>query len=126
MTQPVSTRINWFEIPVTDMDRAAKFYGEILDVTLGPGPSMDGFLMTMFPHTEGVNGALVQGETYVPSAQGAVVYLSGGDDLNTVLSRVEGAGGKALSEKIDIGDGNGFCAYFEDTEGNRIGLHSLG
>lgn len=126
MTQPVNNRINWFEIPVNDLERASTFYSEILETALEPGPTMDGFQMVMFPPTEGVNGALVQGETYVPSGQGAVIYLSGGDDLTTVLSRVEGAGGKALSEKIDIGDGNGFCAYFEDTEGNRIGLHSMG
>jgi predicted enzyme related to lactoylglutathione lyase len=126
MTQPASNRITWFEIPVTDMNRASKFYGEILGESLEPGPGMDGFLMTMFPPTSGVNGALVQGETYMPSGQGAVVYLNGGDDLTTVLNRVDGAGGKALSEKIDIGEGNGFCAYFEDTEGNRIGLHSVG
>ncbi len=126
MTQPVSTRLNWFEIPVIDIDRAAKFYGEILGETLEPGPGVEGFQMTMFPPTAGVNGALVQGESYAPSLQGAVVYLNGGDDLTTILNRVEGAGGKALSEKIDIGDDNGFCAYFEDTEGNRVGLHSVG
>lgn len=126
MTQTLANRLNWFEIPVTDMDRAIRFYAEILGETLEPVSSMDGFLTTMFPHTNGVNGALVQGSGHVPSKQGAVVYLNGGDDLNTVLSRVEAAGGKALSEKIDIGDENGFCAFFEDTEGNRIGLHSMG
>ena len=54
-----------------------------------------------------------------------MVYLNGGEDLDAVLDRVEGAGGRKLSEKQDIGE-NGFVAFFMDTEGNRVGLHSMG
>ena len=121
----MTNALNWFDIPVSDMERAAKFYSEILGVALEPGPSGPGYQMAMFPTQGGVGGALMQGEVYTPSHQGALVYLNGGDDLNTVLSRVEAAGGKVLQEKFGIGE-NGFPAYFEDTEGNRVGLHSLG
>ena len=70
-------------------------------------------------------GGIVQGEGYMPSAEGSMVYLNGGEDLDVPLGKVEGAGGKILVPKTDIGE-NGFFAYFVDTEGNKVGLHSMG
>ena len=58
------------------------------------------------------------------SSAGALVYLNGGDDLSVTLSKVEAAGGKILLPKTAIGP-NGFMAHFTDTEGNKIGLHSM-
>jgi uncharacterized protein len=118
--------INWFEIPATDYKRATAFYGNIFQVTLAH-VQMDGFDMGMFPvdPDAGVGGAIVVGEGYVPTTHGSVVYLNGGDDLNGVLTRVEGAGGKVLAEKFSIGENNGYTAYFLDTEGNKVGLHSM-
>ena len=112
MAKPVRNALNWFEIPVSDMTRAARFYGAVFEPALEPGPSAPDYQMAMFSGANGVNGALMQGEGYVPSRQGAVLYLNGGDDLDAVLSRVEAAGGEVLTEKADIGDGNGFFAYF--------------
>ena len=57
-------------------------------------------------------------------ADGAVLYLNGGNDLAGPLSRVQGAGGQVLVEKTKINDEIGFFGLFLDTEGNRIGLHS--
>jgi predicted enzyme related to lactoylglutathione lyase len=117
--------LNWFEIPAADVKRAAKFYGRIFDVELAIAEPMPGFQMAQFPSEEGVGGAVIQGEGYVPSAEGALVYLNGGDDLSVVLDRVEGAGGQVFMAKTSIGE-NGFMAYFVDSEGNRVGLHSMG
>jgi predicted enzyme related to lactoylglutathione lyase len=85
---------------------------------------MPGYEMAMFPNQGGVNGALVQGDGYKPSYSGTLAYLNGGDDLIDVLNRIEKAGGKILQQKTSIGE-NGFMAYFEDTEGNKVGLHSI-
>lgn len=120
----MANTLNWFEIPVSSMERATKFYGAIFDTTLRADPAMPGYEMAMFPSQGGVDGALVQGEGYNPSHSGALVYLNGGDDLSHVLDRIEKAGGKILQPKTSIG-GNGFMAYFEDTEGNKVGLHSM-
>jgi uncharacterized protein len=117
--------VNWFDIPVSNMARATKFYGTVLDITLQAGPAMPGFEMAMFPNNDGVNGALVLGADYTPSQTGTLVYLNGGDDLNIPLGKVEAAGGKVILAKTDIGDNNGFFAYIEDTEGNKVGLHSM-
>lgn len=124
MTQPVQNAVSWFDIPVHDLDRATAFYNDILGTTLERygGPGLQGAL---FP-VPGVSGTLIQGEGFTPSHGGSVVYLNAGDDLNTVLNRVVGAGGKVLLDKTEIGGDRGFFAYFEDTEGNRVGLHSAG
>jgi predicted enzyme related to lactoylglutathione lyase len=70
-------------------------------------------------------GCIIQGPDYKPSQTGSLIYLDGGADLSGALSKVEAAGGKILLEKTAIGE-NGFMAYFEDTEGNKVGFHSRG
>ena len=121
----MSSALNWFEIPVSDMPRAVKFYETILGVTLSAGPAMAGFTMAMFPVTDGVGGALLQGDGYRPSADGSLIYLACGPDLAVSLGRVEAAGGQVVVAKTGIGE-DGFYAHFLDTEGNRVGLHSMG
>ena len=45
-------------------------------------------------------------------------------DLSVALSKVEMAGGKIVLPKTSIGH-NGFMAHIVDTEGNKVGLHSM-
>jgi uncharacterized protein len=120
----MTNTVYWFEIPVADMARATTFYGAIFEIKLKADPAMPGFEMAMFPDQGGVNGALLHGPGYTPSSSGSLVYLNGGDDLTHVLNRVEKAGGKILQNKTSLGK-NGFMAYIEDTEGNKVGLHSV-
>lgn len=117
--------LNWFEIPASDFDRAVKFYSAVLGAKLEDGPSMDGSKMVFLPASEpGVGGAIAQSEDFKPSQDGTLVYLNGGDDLAVMLDRVEGAGGKVSMPKTSIGE-HGFIGLFIDTEGNRVGLHSM-
>ena len=116
--------VNWFEIPVSDMERALKFYNTIFGAEMVAQEPMPGFAMAMFPTEDGVGGALMHGQGYAPSSDGAVVYLNGGDNLSTVLNNVENAGGEVVMSKTDIGE-HGFIAFFADTEGNKVGLHSM-
>jgi hypothetical protein len=117
--------INWFEIPVTNFDRAKKFYENIMGATMEKMDS-PGYLMAFFPaQDQGVSGAIIQGEGYIPSDKGALVYLNGGEDLNDVLSKVEKAGGKVILPKKLINEQYGYFAIFHDTEGNKIALHSM-
>lgn len=117
--------ISWFEIPVNDFERARAFYEAVLGrpvQTMTMGPSTMGFLSSD-PDT--VGGAIVHGDGTAPSQSGTLVYLNGGDDLSGVLARVEPAGGQVAVPKTEIGNGFGFFAHFIDTEGNRVGLHSM-
>jgi predicted enzyme related to lactoylglutathione lyase len=117
--------INWFEIPAVDFARSVKFYSAILSTEM-PQMEMGGCMMAFFPcDRETVGGAVVSGNGYKPSAEGSIVYLNGGDDLSEVLSRVEAAGGKVLLPKTLIREDIGYWAFFLDTEGNKVGLHSI-
>lgn len=118
--------VAWFEIPANKLSRAKKFYEgilgiEMLDMDLGTE-----LKMSMFPVEEGgIGGALCQHkEYYKPSRDGTLVYISANPDLQTVLSKVPKNGGKVLQEKTKITDEYGYMAIFQDTEGNRIALHS--
>jgi predicted enzyme related to lactoylglutathione lyase len=115
--------INWFEIPVTDIARAIKFYNTILGLHM-ESTAGDGYAMAIFPHNGGVGGGLVAGDGYMPNANGSLIYLNANPDLNVVLMRVKGAGGQVIKSKTDIGE-NGYFAIFLDSEGNRIALHSM-
>ncbi len=117
--------INWFEIPVSDMDRAVKFYSEILGTPMEVF-SNEGVSVAFLPMAEGdVGGSLIEGPGYVPSQEGSLVYINGNPDLSAILARVGAAGGTVLTQKSPIGE-NGFIAIFTDIEGNRVGLHSVG
>ncbi|MFZ6013409.1 MAG: VOC family protein [Bacteroidota bacterium] len=120
----MSNAINWFEIPATNLKRAVKFYGEVLDAELQPMEN-NGLQMAFFPASDnGVGGCVTYGNGNKPNAEGTIVYLNGGDDLAKPLSRVEKAGGKVIMPKTSIGP-NGFMAIISDTEGNRVAFHSM-
>ena len=120
-----SHALSWFEIPVGNFARAKAFYEAVLGFsieTMEMGPITMG-LLTTDPNL--VGGAIVHSEDCTPSKLGTIVYLNGGDDLAPMLARVEGAGGTIAIPKTDIGNGFGFFAHFIDTEGNKVGLHSM-
>jgi uncharacterized protein len=120
--------ISWFEIPSTDLDRAQKFYETIFGLTLIP-LDMPDIKMRMFPIDDmtGVGGAIVASNGFhKPSAtDGPLIYLNGNPDLQKILDKVEKAGGSIMMPKTEISPDYGFMAVFFDTEGNRIGLHSV-
>lgn len=120
--------LNWFEISVSDFGRAKKFYEEIFSITMD-GSEMMGMKMAYFPADMmggKVGGGLCQGPFHKPSADGVKVYLNGNPDLENALSKVEAAGGQVTMPKTKISDEIGYMAFFLDTEGNIIGLHSNG
>jgi len=115
----------WFEIPVTDMQRAKNFYQNLLATTFKE-ETMNGYQLAIFDGEEGaVSGMLVLGEQYQPSQTGAVVYFNGGEDLSLPLDRAVQLGSKVIVAKTPIHDGDcGYFALISDSEGNRIGLYS--
>lgn len=116
----------WAEIPVADFNRAKKFYSTIYDFEMPEmmmGENQMGFLL-YDQQGGGIGAAIVKGEGYSPSANGVKLYLNGGNDLNTVLNRVEAAGGKVIMPKVQISPELGAFAVFQDSEGNTISLHS--
>ncbi|HXB42785.1 MAG TPA: VOC family protein [Puia sp.] len=120
--------LNWFEIPVMDMARAKHFYQVIFSIHMETQEMM-GMQMAYFPVDPSngkVSGALVKSESHVPVMQGVTVYLNGNPDLSAILEKVESENGKILMPKTMIDEQTGHMAFFADTEGNRVGLHSRG
>jgi predicted enzyme related to lactoylglutathione lyase len=118
--------LNWFEIAVNDISRATKFYENVFDVKLEQTDMM-GMKMAFFPSEDmsgKVAGGLVQSPGHKPSQDGAVIYLNANPDLATALGKIEKAGGKVVMPKTHISPEVGHMAFFIDSEGNKVGLHS--
>jgi predicted enzyme related to lactoylglutathione lyase len=120
--------ISWFEIPASDLKRAQKFYESIMGKTFQE-LDLDNIRMRIFPIEDpmGIGGSLCEsGGFHKPSAtDGPLIYLNADPDVQQVLDKVEGAGGKILVGKTEISPDFGFMAVILDTEGNRIAFHSL-
>ena len=121
--------ISWFEIPTTDINRAQKFYETIFGITMTP-MDLSNIKMRMFPLEDmmtQVGGALVDSGGFhkASATDGPLIYLNANPDVQNVLDKVEAAGGKIMVPKTEISPEYGFMGVFTDTEGNRIGLHSV-
>ena len=120
--------VGWFEVPVTNMERAIAFYEKVFEIKLERHP-MGELDMAWFPWSEegtGSPGSLIYyKDSYKPSTDGVLVYFTAhSGDLSNELSRIEAAGGKVLQGKTQISEDHGFMALFIDSEGNRVALHS--
>lgn len=116
--------VGWFEIPVTDMTRAKTFYEHVFGLKLelsNLGPLQMAFF-PMKPDQYGSAGSLVKHESYAPSHSGTMVYFTV-HDIDAALKRATERGGKVLGQKKSIGE-YGFVGHFEDSEGNRIAVHT--
>ena len=119
-------RVVHFEIPYSDGDRARAFYREAFGWNLMEMPEMNYTMastgpvdeQSMMPSEPGfINGGMFE---RTEALRGPVLTIDV-DDLDGALKTVESLGGKQVGEKLPVGD-MGFAAYFEDTEGNILGL----
>lgn len=115
----------WFEIASVDLERAKAFYAKVFNWKFDfiDFPDSPMYLFKGDPEAIGASGAIVHAKENTPSADGTIIYF-GCEDVSNEANRVNEAGGKLLFPKVSIGE-FGFIAQFIDTEGNRIGLHSM-
>lgn len=117
--------VAWFEIPVTNMDRAKTFYQSVFKIKIN-SQDIGGVMMGFFPanpEAPGAMGSLMQYESYIPSHEGSLIYFSS-ENVQIELDRIEESNGKILMGKTQISPEIGFMGMFQDTEGNRIALYS--
>ena len=117
-----SNPVVYFEIPVTDIDRAIKFYNTVFHFDFDK-ENIDNNEMALFPFSDensGISGALAKGEIYKPTKDGTVIYFTT-KNIDETLKLATSNGGHILYPKTD--NGIGLVAEFEDSEGNRIALY---
>ncbi len=119
----------WFEIYVDELNRAKKFYEQVLELELSELPSPDDMeddmKMLTFPmemDQDGAGGALVKMKGFEPGGNSTIVYFRS-EDCAVEEGKIKGAGGKVVKSKQSIGE-YGFIVLGSDTEGNIFGVHS--
>ncbi|QQR89584.1 MAG: VOC family protein [Myxococcales bacterium] len=119
--------VAWFEIYVTDIERAKRFYESVFQRKLEKlGPDDSDFEMWSFPGSPeqyGASGALCKMKGFEPGNNSVLVYFSC-EDCAVEEKRVQEFGGRVQKEKMSIGE-YGFISLVFDTEGNMFGLHSM-
>ena len=117
-------KIVWVDIPVENLERACKFYGDLMGLKFtveGQGDMKFG----LCPHTDHESAfCLVPEENFIPSQSGPMIYLNVDGRMDKALETVSKNGGKILAPKSQICS-YGFRAIIIDSEGNRTALHSL-
>ncbi|HXW37526.1 MAG TPA: VOC family protein [Nitrososphaerales archaeon] len=120
-------KVEHFEIPADDHDRALRFYTEVFGWELNPIPGVRYTrLLTkrvndddLGPRPFEVNGAII---TRTKELQHPFVTITVAD-IEKTLKRISEEGGKVLTGKTPFGSPpRGYIAYFKDTEGNTVGL----
>lgn len=120
-----TSAVNWFEIPVINLERATAFYQNLLATELRI-EQCSGMELAVFPYEQekGIGGALMAMPEHSPNTHGSIVYLNAGDSLNATLARLDNTG-KVLLAPVALPDNMGFFAHILDSEGNRVGLHAF-
>jgi len=118
----------WTDIPVTNLDRAIKFYSAVLGKEVRK-LSEGGMEYGLLSHEEqNASGCLCirsdsGGVDNTPSANGPLIYLSVEGRLDEAVEAARANGGKVLRARQQIGE-HGLRAVIIDSEGNRIALHT--
>ena len=120
------TKVNWFEIPSTDFRRAVRFYETLFDTKLKlEHDDSEPTKMALFQDASGESvGCVLHNKDYTPGAHGILIYLDASPSIDTILARIEPAGGTIRMHKLELPNDIGFIAHFSDSEGNLLALHS--
>jgi predicted enzyme related to lactoylglutathione lyase len=114
-------RAVWFDIPVADLDRAAQFYREVLNIGVSK-ETYGEMSFCILDHQEGNGGCLVLNKAEI-AAGGVLIYLNVNGRIRDAVGKVRPNGGSVVQETHAIGP-HGFRSVVLDSEGNRIALHS--
>lgn len=114
-------RAVWFDIPVSDLDRAIQFYKAVLAIDVFK-ESFEEFTFAVLDHKDGNGGCLVIKPDEI-SDSGLLLYLNAEGRIRDAVLKTTSNGGKVLEDVASIGP-HGFRAVILDSEGNRLALHS--
>jgi uncharacterized protein len=115
-----------FEIPAKDPKRASAFYTKAFGWNVSQFPNFEYWsLITTESEKDGrpkspgaINGGMGKKGEMAPNNVTVTISVP---DIDAALKNISKLGGKESGKKMPVGD-MGWSAYFEDTEGNIIGL----
>lgn len=123
-TRYIMNRVIHFEIQADDVERAKKFYKNVLDWKIEPMMTEGSDGMDYWGITTG-EGPGINGGLYKRPEKEDRFYLYDCtvhvEDLDASVEKVKANGGSITKERMEI-PGVGFFAGAMDTEGNRFGL----
>jgi predicted enzyme related to lactoylglutathione lyase len=105
-----------FELPVSDNERAKRFYGKVFGWQFQEDPQMH-YVMISTPGKT-VGGGFLSPTGGMPFKVTNYIYV---ESIDETLPRFKEMGGKLVKEKTEVG-GAGYMLHFEDTEGNLLAL----
>ncbi len=108
-------KVEHFEIPADDLQRAQAFYAGVLGFTYEPWAEDAGLLRA--PVDDGINGDLHQRG---PIPHPTVVFTV--DRLEDTIEAARAHGGELIGSIEPMGE-NARWAYLRDSEGNLIGIY---
>ena len=114
--------VGWFGIHAQDMARAKTFYENVFGLPLQEIAGGRVFVFWTHRQHKGGTGMIWAEEGANPAAYGGSTLFFTCEDCTAAAETAVAHGGKLLQEKFPIA--NGFAAFVEDSEGNRIGLYS--
>jgi len=122
-------KVIFFEIPVDNAVRAREFYSSAFGWRMNEIPEMhytqietveaERMGVRGIPKEPGaINGGMVERQR--EPVQTPVIYIKV-QNIDEAAAAIEKKGGKIMKPKSPVGN-FGFAAYFNDTEGNMLGL----
>lgn len=114
--------MNYVEIPVSDLARAADFAERVFGWTVRRD---DGPYWSFATADDREAGGFELVERVTRHEGGPLVYVMV-DDLDAAIDLVPRAGGTIERGRTEIPGGSGFYAHLRDPDGNRLGLWSAG
>src|SRR5512144_483690 len=86
-------RAVWFDIPVSDLERAAEFYRAVLNVQ-AQKQEADAVTFYVLQHDGGNSGCLIPADQEIRSDGGVLLYLNVDGRIRDAVTKVEEHGGK--------------------------------
>ncbi|HVE93072.1 MAG TPA: VOC family protein [Actinomycetota bacterium] len=115
-------KIVWFEIPVSDPQRAMSFYGELMGWSFQKWDEFAQDYWLIEPSQEiGVGGGMLTPRDGAAPGPGPVAYFEV-PSLATATADAVRLGGSVVQEPREISAEAGWSAILQDTEGNRLGV----
>ena len=116
-----NNRVVWFDLPVSNLERASQYYAEVLNCKVEI-ESFNDFPFSVIEHRDGNGGCLVPDPEKVSSDKGPLLYFNVHGRLKDAVSKAKNKG-TIIQDIHPIGP-HGFRAIILDSEGNRIALHA--